>query len=253
MAERRLGVWRRFSVMLLKPWMLILTRRDWRGAEHIPASGGVILVANHVSHFDPLVLAHFVYETGRWPRFLAKASLFDIPVIGGLMRAVQQIPVRRGTADAAKALDAAIQAVRSGKSVIIYPEGTTTRDPDLWPMRGKTGVARLALETGAPVVPVVTWGSHRVFDPRTKKLRPRPLSPVVVAASGPLDLSGWTGQPAGVALSAQALTELTDMVMGQLRESLAEIRGVRSPPVQRRSSASGDASGGALSEGEARL
>jgi 1-acyl-sn-glycerol-3-phosphate acyltransferase len=224
-------VWRRFSVSLVKPMMAVLTRRDWRGAEHIPATGGVILVANHVSHFDPLVLANFVYDSGRWPRFLAKVSLFTLPVIGFLMRGAQQIPVQRGTADAARALDAAIAAVNAGKAIIIYPEGTTTRDPDLWPMRGKTGIARLVLATGAPVVPIVLWGPQRVYDPRTSRLRLRPRTPVTVVAGPPIDLSTWTGR--GLA-TPQDLGELTETVMRRLRESLAEVRGEPVPAVASR-------------------
>jgi 1-acyl-sn-glycerol-3-phosphate acyltransferase len=222
--------WRRFSVGLVKPPMLVLTRHEWHGAEHLPP-GGMIIVANHVSHFDPFVLAHFVYEAGRWPRFLAKASLFEIPVIGDLMRAVRQIPVHRGSTNAVRALDAAVEAVRAGGVVIIYPEGTTTRDPDLWPMRGKTGFARLAMATGAPIVPVVTWGPQRVFDPRTKRLRLRPMTPVTVVAGPPVDCSPWLaataggdGTRGGGAAAAAAVQELTDAVMRRLRDMLAEIR-----------------------------
>ena len=153
MARRRLGFWRRLAVGLVKPTMWVMTRRDWRGLEHIPQHGPAILVANHNSHADPLVLAHYVYDSGRWPGFLAKSSLFDIAVIGPLLKAVEQTPVYRGTADAAAALDAAVSTIKAGKVVIIYPEGTTTKEPDLWPMRGKTGVARLWLATGAPVDP----------------------------------------------------------------------------------------------------
>src|SRR5689334_19720042 len=142
--------------------------------EYVPATGPAIIVANHLSHADPLVLAHYVFDAGRWPVFLAKAGVFRIPVLGRWLRAVEQTPVERGTVEAVKALDAAAEAIRGGKCVLIYPEGTTTREPDLWPMRGKTGAARLWLDTGAPVVPVVMWGPQRLFDPRTRKLRPVP-------------------------------------------------------------------------------
>lgn len=220
MSKRRLGFWRRFAVAVVKPPLLVLTRRTWSGMEHIPASGGAILVANHVSHADPLVGAHFVYDAGRWPQFLGKASLFEIPVLGWLLRKVRQIPVYRGTVDAAKALEAAVEAVKAGDAVIIYPEGTTTREPDLWPMRGKTGVARLVQETGAPVVPIVMWGPERIFDPRTHKLRLRLRTPVTVVAGPPLDLSGW----AGAAPTTAVLHQMTDDIMLHLRDMLAEIR-----------------------------
>jgi 1-acyl-sn-glycerol-3-phosphate acyltransferase len=223
----RLGFWRRVAVVVIKPPMLLLTRRDWRGAEHIPASGGVILVANHVSHADPLVVAHFVHDAGRWPQFLGKQSVFEVPVIGWLLHRVRQIPVRRGTVDAARALEAAVAAVRAGDAVVIYPEGTTTRHPDLWPMRGRTGVARLWLETGAPVVPVVSWGPQAIFDPRTGKLRPRPRTPVTVVAGPPVDLSGYRAAP----VSAASLHEITELVMLRLRDLLAEIRAEPPPPL----------------------
>jgi 1-acyl-sn-glycerol-3-phosphate acyltransferase len=220
-AGRRLGFWRRLAVVLVKPPMWLLTRRTWRGAEHFPAQGGVIVAVTHISHADPLVIAHFVYDAGRWPQFLAKQSVFDVPVLGWLLRRWRQIPVRRGTVDAAKALDAALDAVKAGDAVVIYPEGTTTREPDLWPMKGRTGVARLWIETGAPVVPVVTWGPQAIFDPRTSKLRPRPRTPVTVVAGPPIDLSAY---------KEASLNEITDVVMLRLRDLLAEVRGEPAPP-----------------------
>jgi 1-acyl-sn-glycerol-3-phosphate acyltransferase len=226
-AERRLGFWRRFTVVTVKPFLTVLTKRDWSGMEHVPAEGGAILVANHMSHADPLVVAHYVYDAGRWPQFLAKSSLFQVPVLGWLLKRVRQIPVHRGTVDAVKALEDAVKAVKLGAGVIIYPEGTTTKEPDLWPMRGKTGVARLALLTGAPVIPIVMWGPQRIFDPRTKKLRPRPRTPVTVIAGPPLDLSKWEG---AVATSA-TLHEMTDAIMLHLRDMLVEIRGGTPPPL----------------------
>jgi 1-acyl-sn-glycerol-3-phosphate acyltransferase len=226
-ARRRRGFWQRLAAVLIKPPLMVLTRRDWRGAEHIPETGGVIIAANHHSHADPLVLAYFVYDAPRWPRFLVKQSMFGVPVVGWLLTRWRQIPVRRGTIDAARALEAALAAVREGGAVVIYPEGTTTRQPELWPMRGRTGVARLWLETGAPVVPVVSWGAQAIFDPRTGKLRPRLRAPVTVAAGPPVDLSAYRGAPATTA----TLHEITDRVMLRLRDMLGEVRGEAPPPL----------------------
>ncbi|BCJ72767.1 1-acyl-sn-glycerol-3-phosphate acyltransferase [Catellatospora sp. IY07-71] len=227
MARRRLGFWQRFAVCLVKPPMIALTRRDWRGWEHVPAEGGVILAVNHVSHADPFTTAHYVYDSGRWPQFLGKESVFRIPLAGRILHWCKQIPVHRGTADAVKALDAAVDAVREGACVVIYPEGTTTKEPELWPMRGKTGVARLALATGAPVIPVATWGPEKIFDPRTKKVRLLPKIPVSLWAGPPVDLSKWAGaEPTGAVLN-----EMTDAVMLRLRDMLAEIRGETPPPL----------------------
>ena len=226
MARRRLGFWRRLVVALVKPVLTVWTRRTWTGLEHIPATGGVIIVSNHLSHADPLVCAHFVYDAGRWPRFLAKASVFRVPVVGAIIRRCRQIPVERGTVDAARSLDTLVTAVKDGGAVIIYPEGTTTKQPDLWPMRGKTGAARLALVTGAPVVPLVMDGPQAIFDPRTSKISLRPRIPVSVTAGPPVDLSRW----AGAAPTKATLEAMTEAIMLRLRDMLAETRGVADPP-----------------------
>jgi 1-acyl-sn-glycerol-3-phosphate acyltransferase len=241
-AIRRLGFWRRFAVVLVLPILYVWTRRTWTRMENIPATGGVIIVPNHVSHFDPLVVAHYIYGTGRWPRFLGKASLWRVPVLGALLRKVQQIPVERGSVDAVKSLDVLVDALQQGGVVVIYPEGTTTRSPDLWPMRGKTGAARLALVTGAPVVPVAHWGAERIFDPRTGKLKFRPRTPVTVTAGKPIDLSRW----ADTNPTRQVLEQMTEAIMLDVRDLLAEVRGEEPPPglydrPARRASAPGDA------------
>lgn len=226
-AQGSLGFWRRFAVVLIEPTMRILTRRRWSGQDRLPSTGGVIIAPNHISHVDPFVLAHFVYAAGRWPRFLGKASLWQIPVVGYLLGKLQHIPVDRGSTDAVKSLEALNDAVRQGAAVIIYPEGTTTREPALWPMRGKTGAARLALATGAPVVPVAMWGPERIFDPRTGRLRLRPRTPVSVVAGAPVDLSRWRDVPATRAV----LDEMTDTIMLQIRDLLAGLRAETPPPL----------------------
>ncbi|HEX6501283.1 MAG TPA: lysophospholipid acyltransferase family protein [Micromonosporaceae bacterium] len=224
-----MGFWSRFAVVVAKPPLTVLTRRDWRGMEHIPQSGGVIIVANHLSEFDPLVCAHFVYDAGRWPEFLAKSSLFKVKGLGPFLKACKQIPVYRGTVDAVKALDAAEAAVKAGEAVVVYPEGTTPKKGELWPTRGKTGAARLWLATGAPVVPVVMWGPQRLFDPRVRKLHLRPRTPVTVVAGPPIDLSKW----AGATPSNATLAEITEAIMGRLRDMLTELLGDEVPPTVR--------------------
>jgi len=218
-AQRRLGFWRRFAAILVIPVLRVWTSRTWLSSENIPRSGGVIIAPNHVSHFDPLVVAHFIYGTGRWPRFLGKASLWKVPLLGGFLRKVQQIPVERGSVEAVKSLDMLIEAVQQGGVVVIYPEGTTTRQPELWPMRGKTGAARLALVTGAPVVPVANWGAEQIFDPRTSKLRFR-RTPVTVIAGKPVDLSRWAGE----APSRAVLEQMTEAIMQDVSLLVGELR-----------------------------
>ena len=147
MPRRRIGFWYRFAAVICKPPLVVLLKRDWRGMENIPAEGGFITAVNHNSHIDPLAYAHFQYNTGRVPRFLAKSGLFSKGFVGAAMRGTGQIPVYRESTDALSAFRAAIDAVERGECVAFYPEGTLTRDPDGWPMTGKTGAARVALQT----------------------------------------------------------------------------------------------------------
>ncbi|KKK03520.1 1-acyl-sn-glycerol-3-phosphate acyltransferase [Micromonospora sp. HK10] len=227
MARRKVGFWPRLAVVLVKPVLTVWTRRTWRGMEHLGGDGGIIIVPNHISHADPLVAAHFIYDSGRWPQFLGKASVFKVPVIGWILHRCRQIPVERGSVEAVKSLDKLIAALHEGGAVVIYPEGTTTREPDLWPMKGKTGAARLALATGAPVIPVVMVGPERMFDPRTARFGLRPRTPVTVVAGPPVDLSRWAGTPP----SRAVLEEMTDTIMLRLRDMVAEIRGGTPPPL----------------------
>ncbi|WP_262281463.1 1-acyl-sn-glycerol-3-phosphate acyltransferase [Micromonospora sp. MA102] len=230
MARRRLGFWPRFAVVLVKPVLTVWTRRTWRGMEHLGGDGGIIIVPNHISHADPLVCAHFIHDAGRWPQFLGKASVFRVPVIGWILHRCRQIPVERGSIEAARSLDKLVAAVHAGGAVVIYPEGTTTREPDLWPMKGKTGAARLALATGAPVIPLAMIGPEKMFDPRTARVGLRPRTPVTVVAGPPIDLSRW----AGATPTRAILEEMTDTIMLRIRDLVAEIRGGTPPPLWER-------------------
>jgi 1-acyl-sn-glycerol-3-phosphate acyltransferase len=215
----------RLAVRLLRPPLTVLTRRDWRGAENLPADSGFVACSNHLSYLDPLTLAHFLVDHGCPPRFLAKQAVFEVPVIGRIVAGAGQIPVKRGSVDVARSLDAAVEAVRSGECVAVYPEGTLTRDPNLWPMTGKTGAARIALTTGAPVVPIGQWGAQEVLAPYGKRphLFRHPL--VHVWAGPPVDLSPWQGRP----LDAVVLAEATEAILVAITGLLAQIRGQRSP------------------------
>jgi 1-acyl-sn-glycerol-3-phosphate acyltransferase len=131
------------------------------GAHLIPVRGAVILASNHTSYLDPLALAYVADRRHRRVRFLAKAELFDKRGLGHALRAMRQIPVARGSTGAAGALDHAVAALRRGECVAVFPEGTISLDLD--PMTGKSGTARLARESGVPVIPVGLWGAHRVL------------------------------------------------------------------------------------------
>jgi 1-acyl-sn-glycerol-3-phosphate acyltransferase len=226
-AGRRLGFWRRAATWIVLPPLRMWVRRTWSGQENVPPTGGIILAANHMSHFDPLVVAHFVYGAGRWPRFLAKASLWNIPAVGFFLTKTLQIPVERGSVEAVKSLDVLVDALQQGGAVMIYPEGTTTREPDLWPMRGKTGAARLALVTGAPIIPIAHWGAQEIFDVRTKKLSLRPRHRVTVIAGKPVDLSRWEGE----APTRAVLDQMTEAIMTEVRDLLAQVRDAEPPPL----------------------
>src|SRR5581483_9098596 len=127
-----------------------------------PAEGGVIIALNHISHIDTVLMARLVWQSGRVPRFMIKAGVFSKPLLKQIMYGAKQIPVYRGTSDAAASLRDAVTALEQGEAVVIYPEGTITKDPDQWPMQGKTGIARLVLLTpDIPVVPVGQWGAQQ--------------------------------------------------------------------------------------------
>jgi 1-acyl-sn-glycerol-3-phosphate acyltransferase len=205
--------------------LILLTKRDWRGAEHIPPTGGCVIAVNHVSEFDPLTAAHFVYDSGRLPRFLGKVEVFRIPVLGWVLRNAGQIPVYRQSVGAAAAFRAAVEAVESGRCVIVYPEGTITRDPDQWPMAGKTGVARIALATGCPLIPVAQWGPQEVLPPYTWLPRILPRKLILIRAGAPVDLTDLAGEP----ITPDLLKRATDRVLDAITGLLEEIRGESAP------------------------
>lgn len=227
MAGRKLGIWRRLAVWLVLPVLHLWTKRTWSGMENLPPGGGFIVTPNHMSQFDPLLVAHFIYASGRWPRFLAKASIWRLPFVGFMLRKTQQIPVERGSVEAVKSLDSLIEALHQGGVVVIYPEGTTTREPDLWPMRGKTGAARLALVTGARVVPMATWGAQGVHDVRTGRISLSRRVPVQVVAGPPVDLSRWQR----AAPSRAVLEQMTEEIQLATRDLLAGLRDEPAPPL----------------------
>lgn len=212
---------------IVRPVFNAMMNREWKGTEKLPA-GGFIAAPNHCTEIDPLVVGHMLYNHKRAPHFLAKASLFKVPVLGWLLRATKQIPVERSTAGANRSLQLAQEIVQEGGAIIIYPEGTLTRDPALWPMKGRTGAARLALEAGIPVVPMAHWGAHEVFPPYGKRfhLFPRKTSRILVGE--PVDLSAFAGRP----LDKATLDGATEAIMDAITALLAELR-QEEPPAER--------------------
>ena len=214
-----------FAVCVLKPVLVPLTRRRWVDGTKIPATGGCVVALNHISHLDPLLSAHFVYDHGRLPHYLAKSGLFRSKPLARFLLAAGQIPVERLSHNAVGAFDAAVGAVRAGKCVVVYPEGTLTRDPDLWPMTGKSGAARIALATGCPVIPVGQWGAQQVLAPYSR--RPDLLPPKTVAfkAGDPVQLEDLVAREHTPAVVAEA----TDRIMDAVTRLVEDLRGEEAP------------------------
>jgi 1-acyl-sn-glycerol-3-phosphate acyltransferase len=229
MSKRAVGsysrAWRGVSKIILRPLIPMLMKLDWHGHEHFPADGGMILAANHLSYADVLALSLFSDHVGRYPVFLAKSTLFDVKGLGYIMRELGQLPVYRGQADAALVLRDAEEGLRRGACLMFYPEATVTRDPDLWPMVAKTGIARLALTTGAPVIPVAHWGAQDILPYGSFRPHLVPRRTVHILAGPAVDLSAFTGQP----LTSQTLRAATAVIMADITRLLGELRGAVPP------------------------
>ncbi|MGN6609575.1 MAG: lysophospholipid acyltransferase family protein [Jatrophihabitans sp.] len=222
----KLGFGWRFAWFVLYYPVSGLFKIRWRNIERVPATGGVIVVVNHVSHVDPFIVSKFILDAARVPRFLAKEAIFEVPVVGWGMRKMGHIPVRRDTADAALALQSAVEKLRSGALVVLHPEGTVTRDPDGWPMSAKTGTARLwLLAPEVPVIPVAQWGVQSRWDFYTRTIKPFPRARHTLSVGEPIDLSRFRGAEPTPAV----LREMTDVIMKRLREDVAELRGEPAP------------------------
>jgi 1-acyl-sn-glycerol-3-phosphate acyltransferase len=167
-----------------------------------------------------------MWKLGRAPRFLAKASLFRVPVVGAVLRGTGQIPVERaGSVRGSQPLKAAHELADKGNAVIIYPEGTLTRDPQIWPMRGKTGAVRMALEQNLPLIPAAHWGTQAVMARYSNKISLFPRKTIKVAFGDPVDLDEFRGKPINSAL----LTAATELVMADITSLLEGLRGETAP------------------------
>lgn len=206
----------------------------WSGQENFPAEGGFVVVSNHVTEIDPITVAYSVYKAGIMPRFLAKESLFRVPVVGTVLKRTGQVPVYRGSTRAKDSLVAARAELDSGGAIIVYPEGTITRDPHMWPMRGRTGAARLALETGVPVVPMAHWGDQEILyrDPQGHRTfsawPPKRVTGTIGAPLHPEDLvPGGLARPGHP--SPEELAHATEVLMAAVTRLTGELRG-ETPP-----------------------
>ena len=212
----------RFIYTVFGPGLRVLLNPEWKGIENLPTEGGFVLAPNHVSNFDPVNMGYFMAAQGYETRFLAKESLFTVPGMGSFMKRWGMIPVLRGTGAATNALIHAEESLRSGDVVGIYFEGTLTKDPSFWPMKGKTGTARLVLDTKVPLVPVVQWGPQTILDRYSAVFRifrhtrayVRVLEPIDYSDLADSDSSNW-----------EAVQELTQRLQDALETGLGNLRG----------------------------
>lgn len=222
--RRGRGFWFGLAIDLIWPLLAVFTRLRFLDRGKVPRAGGVILVSNHLSFADPVTLTAFALASGRVPRYLAKADLWRVPVVRRVLAGGGHIPVERNTARARDAYRGAVEAVRRGECVVFFPEAGFSDDAGLWPSaRVKNGAARVAMETGAPVVPVVNWGTHEVLPDGARLPRLLPRRAVTLAAGDPVDLSDLAGT------DRESLAEATKRIMHALTEQLAELRGERPP------------------------
>ncbi|WP_448810344.1 lysophospholipid acyltransferase family protein [Agromyces bauzanensis] len=211
--------------VIILPVMNLAIRFRFHHAERMPQSGAFVLAPNHYSEIDPVVIGVASWKLGRAPRFLAKASLFKNPVLAWILRTSGQIPVERAGSRSHAALRAAEELVEKGRMVVVYPEGSLTRDPDLWPMRGKTGAVRIALERDIPIIPVAHWGAQALLPRYGKKLSLFPRKTIHVAIGEPLDLAAYRGKP----LDQATLLKATGELMNAIAALLSELRGEPAP------------------------
>ncbi len=226
---KHLGPYYRFAVVVLEPFLTLWTKRERRNLEILkrdyPPNDGIVVVVNHMSWFDPMNVCHVLWDAGRPPRFMAKDALFDAPGIGRVLDGAGQIPVYRSSDNPASAIRAAVDAVQDGECVVVYPEGTMTRDPDLWPMAGRTGAATLALESGAPVIPMAQWGPQEVMRPYAKEFKLFPRKKMMTLVGEPVDLDDLRGVP----ITKAVLDEATNRIVGTITSLLEELRGEQAP------------------------
>lgn len=226
--DRRVPIVMRIGGVVLRPLIAAAVRCRYENLDRLPREGGYLVVGNHISNWDPIAYGHAQLKGGLPPRFLAKASLFDIPILGTLLRATGQIPVFRGSAHAGDALAPAETAIARGQVVTIFPEGTLTRDPDGWPMRGHSGAARIAHATRVPVIPMAVWGSREFLPRKTALPRILPRKTVRVSVGRPIDLSDFLEGP----VDSASLHRATTTIMDAVTELVEVVRGEPAPSMR---------------------
>ncbi|QHO90628.1 1-acyl-sn-glycerol-3-phosphate acyltransferase [Actinomyces sp. 432] len=207
------------------PFLKAVSKQHVTGTENIPREGGFIAVANHLSNLDPLTAMRALVDEDVPIYSLAKSQLFEIPVLGHVFRAGGQIPVYRDSAKAGNSLVEAERRLGEGDPIMIFPEGTLSRDPLQWPMTGKTGAARLAMRTGVPVLPMGQWGAQDVLGAYGSGFRPFPRKDVDVLIGKPFDLSEFGEDTSDHAAVRGATAE----IMRCITELVEQLRGEKAP------------------------
>jgi 1-acyl-sn-glycerol-3-phosphate acyltransferase len=215
----------RFFGALLLPFMYAVGRYRLHGVENVPATGSFVLAPNHYSNIDPIVIGVALWKIGRMPRYLAKASLFRIPVFGWLFAKAGQVPVERSgpSREGVDPLAMARSIAAAGHAVVIYPEGSLTREPGSWPMRGKFGAVRAALDAGVPLIPAASWGAEKILPRYTNRISLFPRKDVDILFGPPVDLTEFGGKTDGKTLAAateKLMTAITGL-LEQLRDEKA--------------------------------
>lgn len=216
-----------FAKGVLTPIMTPWVKFTVTGEENLPTQGGFLLVSNHLSNVDPLCLCWYFMKRNTAVRFLAKKSMFSVPVFGWIIKGMGLIPVNRDSNPSA-VLAPTREALTAGEVVGIYPEGTLTRDPDQWPMEFKPGAARLALDTGVTVIPLSQWGPQDIMAPyNAKGMDMRPGRRISYHFGAPVDLSDLIG-PAG-SEDHDAVNAATARILQAVREGVGQLRGLPVP------------------------
>ncbi|WP_022868228.1 lysophospholipid acyltransferase family protein [Schaalia vaccimaxillae] len=216
----------RFAKAVLTPLMGPWIKFEATGTENLPSEGGYLLVANHLSNIDPVCSCWFFMKRDVAVRYMAKKSMFSVPFFGWIFKGMGLIPVDR-TVEPSAVLAPTRQALLGGEVVGIYPEGTLTRDPQMWPMAFKSGAARLALDTGVPVIPLSQWGAQKVLRPYKFGIDLRPRRPIHYRFGTPIDLSDLMSERGSQ--DHEAVAEATRRMEQAVVAGLEEIRGEQGP------------------------
>lgn len=190
-------------------WRLQGLKFNVTGIDHLPTTGGAVIAINHTSYFDFTFAGLPAYEQGlgRKVRFMAKQEVFDHRITGPLMRGMRHIPVDRSSG--APSFDAAVQALKGGELVGVYPEATISRSFEL--KEFKSGAARMAIAADVPIIPHIVWGAQRIWTKDHPKKMWRPKVPISVAVGEPI-------QP------TLAPTELTALLRSRMQHLLEQVQ-----------------------------